>query len=198
MHIAITGNIGSGKSSVSRILKSLGYPVFDADTLAKAQYEKAEVKNALNTYFQEDLYPNGTLDHARLSELIFKEAHSEARQLVEALIHPLVFSDLASLAQESGSLIVFSEVPLLYEAHGETAFDRVLLVVSDEDIADKRLMEQRGLDLKEIRRRRKLQLSSRIKMALADDIIENNEDEATLIQQVTLYSDKIRSIYGKK
>jgi len=60
------------------------------------------------------------------------------------------------------------------------------------------LMEQRGLDLKEIRRRRKLQLSSRIKIALADDIIENNEDEATLVQQVTLYSDKIRSIYGKK
>jgi len=198
MHIAITGNIGSGKSSVSRILRSLGYPVFDADGLAKAQYEKDEVKIALNTYFQEDLYPNGVLDHVRLSEIIFKEVHSEARQFVEALIHPLVFSDLADLAQESGALIVFSEVPLLYEAHGETAFDRVLLVVSDEDIADKRLMEQRGLDLKEIRRRRKLQLSSKIKIALADDIIENNEDEATLVQQVTRYSDKIRSIYGKK
>jgi dephospho-CoA kinase len=198
MHIAITGNIGSGKSSVSRILKSLGYPVFDADALAKAQYEKVEVKNALNTYFQENLYPNGIFDHVRLSELIFEAAHSEARQFVEALIHPLVFSDLASLAQESGALIVFSEVPLLYEAHGETAFDRVLLVISDEDIADKRLMEQRGLDLKEIRRRRKLQLSSKIKMALADDIIENNEDETTLFQQVTRYSDKMRSIYGKK
>jgi dephospho-CoA kinase len=198
MHIAITGNIGSGKSSVSRILKSLGYPVFDADTLAKAQYEKEEVKNALNAYFQEDLYPYGILDHVRLSQLIFKEVHSEARQFVEALIHPLVLSDLSRLAIESGALIVFSEVPLLYEAHGETAFDRVLLVVSDEDIADKRLMEQRGLDLKEIRRRRKLQLSTKIKMALADDIIENNQDEAHLIQQVTHYSDKIRSIYGKK
>jgi len=198
MHIAITGNIGSGKSSVSRILKSLGYPVFDSDQLAKAQYEKEEVKAALNAYFEEDLYPMDTIDPARLSALIFKEPNSEARQFVEALIHPLVFSDLARLAEETKAPIVFSEVPLLYEAHGETDFDRVLLVVSDENIADKRLMEQRGLDLKEIRRRRKLQLSPKIKSALADDIIENNGDEASLVQQVTLYSDKIRSKYGTK
>jgi len=198
MHIAITGNIGSGKSSVSRILKSLGYPVFDADSLAKAQYEKKEVREALNAYFQEDLYPMDVLDHARLSNLIFNQTHSEARQFVEALIHPLVFSELASLADATKAPFVFSEVPLLYEAHGESFFDRVLLVVTNEDLADKRLMEQRGLDLKEIRRRRQFQLSAKIKSALADDIIQNNGDEASLIQQVTLYSDKIRSSYGTK
>jgi len=54
------------------------------------------------------------------------------------------------------------------------------------------------LDLKEIRRRRKLQLNPKVKKALADDIIENNDDEASLLRQVTLYSDKIRSKYGKK
>lgn len=198
MHIAITGNIGSGKSSVSRLLKTLGYPVFDSDTIAKAQYEKKEVKEALNTYFQEDLYPKDSLDHARLSHLIFNQGQSEARQFVEALIHPLVFSELARCAEETKAPIVFSEVPLLYEAHGESFFDRVLLVVTNEDIADKRLMEQRGLDLKEIRRRRQFQLSAKIKRALADDIIENNGDEASLVQQVTHYSDKIRSSYGTK
>ncbi len=198
MHIAITGSIGSGKSSVSRILKSLGYPVFDADKVAKAQYEKYEVKQLLNTYFQEDLYPNGKIDPARLSALIFQKNQTEARQFVEALIHPLVLADLNQMGLDSGEPIVFSEVPLLYESHGEIDFDRVLLIVSDEDIADKRLMEQRGLDLKEIRRRRKLQLNPKIKMALADDLIENNDDEVSLRRQVTLYSDKIRSKYGKK
>ncbi len=198
MHIAITGSIGSGKSSVSRILKSLGYPVFDADKVAKAQYEKPEVKQALNAYFQEDLYPTGKIDPARLSALIFQKNQTEARQFVEALIHPLVLAELNQMGLASGEPIVFSEVPLLYESHGEIDFDRVLLIISDEDIADKRLMEQRGLDLKEIRRRRKLQLNPKIKQALADDLIENNADEDNLRRQVTLYSDKIRSKYGKK
>lgn len=198
MHIAITGSIGSGKSSVSRILRSLGYPVFDADTLAKAQYDKAEVKKALNTYFNEDLYPQGLFDHARLAALIFEDPRPEARHFVEALIHPLVLHALEELAQNSGEPIVFSEVPLLYEAHGEDQFDRVLLVTSDEDIADKRLMEQRGMTMKEIRRRRALQLNPSVKAALADDVIENNGDEAQLVKQVTQYSDKIKSKYGKK
>jgi len=198
MHIAITGSIGSGKSSVSRFLKSLGYPVFDADTLAKAQYDRPEVKAALNTYFKEDLYPNGIFDPARLSQLIFEDDTPEARHFVEALIHPLVLETLDELAAQSGEPIVFSEVPLLFEAHGEDHFDRVLLVISDEDIADKRLMEQRGMTMKEIRRRRALQLNTAIKKALADDLIENNSDEASLMKQVIHYSDKIRSKYGKK
>ncbi len=198
MHIAITGSIGSGKSSVSRILRSLGYLVFDADALAKAQYDKTEVKTALNAYFNEDLYPNGIFDPVRLSNLIFEDSRPEARHFVEALIHPLVLAALDQKAEESGQAIVFSEVPLLYEAHGESQFDRVLLVVSDENIADRRLMEQRGMTLKEIRRRRSLQMNQSVKQALADDVIENNGDEASLLKQVTLYSDKIRSIYGKK
>ncbi|KAF0227476.1 MAG: dephospho-CoA kinase [Erysipelotrichaceae bacterium] len=198
MHIAITGNIGSGKSSVSRILRSLGYPVFDADSIAKAQYEKAEVKAAINDYFHEDLYKNGVIDPACLSQLIFQDTRIEARQFVEALIHPLALEDLNRLAIESKEPIVFSEVPLLYESHGETNFDRVLLVTCDDDVADKRLMEQRGLDLKEIRRRRKLQLSPKIKAILADDIIENNDNETSLVDKVSRYSDKIRSVYGKK
>ena len=198
MHIAITGSIGSGKSSVSRYLKSLGYPVFDADALAKAQYERPEVKAVLNDYFKEDLYPNGIFDPVRLSQLIFEDDTPEARHFVEALIHPLVLQSLDELAKQSGEPIVFSEVPLLYEAHGEEHFDRVLLVTCDENIADKRLMEQRGMTMKEIRRRRALQMSPAIKKVLADDVIENNADEASLMKQVLRYSDKIRSKYGKK
>lgn len=198
MHIAITGNIGSGKSSVSRILQSLGYPVFDADRIAKAQYEKAEVKVAINAYFHEDLYPNGTFNSARCAELIFQSDRSEARQFVEALIHPLVLAELNQLAKESREPIVFSEVPLLYEAHGERNFDQVLLVISDDHLADQRLATQRGLDLPEIGRRRLLQINPKVKAALADDVIENNGDEASLLRQVMNYSAKIRSKYGKK
>ena len=130
--------------------------------------------------------------------MIFEDPRPEARHFVEALIHPLVLSTLDEMAKSSSHPIVFSEVPLLFEAHGEDLFDRVLLVTCDEDVADKRLMEQRGMTLKEIRRRRGLQLSPSVKAALADDVIENNGDEAQLFKQVTQYSDKIKSKYGKK
>lgn len=198
MHIAITGSIGSGKSSVSRILRSLGYPVFDSDAIAKAQYDDPEVKTILNAYFKEDLYPNGVFDPVLLSRLIFDDARPDARHFVEALIHPRVFAALEKMASESQSSIVFSEVPLLFEAHGEEHFDRVLAVITEPSLAEKRLMTQRGMTLKEIRRRLAYQLDPKIKAALADDVLENNGDEAELVKQVTAYSDKIKSKHGSQ
>lgn len=197
MHIAITGTIGSGKSTVARLLRELGYPVFDADLWAKSHYADPPVKAALIDRFSEALYPEGQFDPAALAAVIFAPDAHEALRFVEQLIHPLVYADLMRLAAESTAPIVFSEVPLLFETGGQTHFDRVLLVSSTPHIAQERLMSQRHLSEEVIAARRARQLDDALKRRLADDILENNGDLTTLAQQVLAYSDKIKAIHAQ-
>jgi dephospho-CoA kinase len=197
MHIAITGTIGSGKSTVSALLREWGYPVFDADLWAKTHYTDAEVQAALIQRFGASIYIEGELDTAALATIIFHPDGEADRRYVEGLIHPLVYADLMRLAKESGAPIVFSEVPLLFETHGEVHFDRVLLVTCDETIAQQRLIHQRHMTPQRIALRRIHQLDEGYKRAHADDIIENNGDRTTLMRQVAAYSDKIKAIHAQ-
>jgi dephospho-CoA kinase len=197
MHIAITGTIGSGKSTVSALLRELGYPVFDADVWAKSHYADDDVQAALIQRFGESIYVDGVLDTVALASFIFSPEGEADRRFVEGLIHPLVYADLMRLAQESESAIVFSEVPLLFETHGETHFDRVLLVTCDESIAQERLIQQRQMTPERIALRRIHQLDEGYKRAHAQDVIENNGDRTTLMRQVVAYSDKIKAIHAQ-
>lgn len=197
MHIAITGTIGSGKSTVSALLKEMGYPVFDADLWAKSHYADTVVQEALIERFGESIYVDGVLDTVALATIIFSPDGEADRRYVEGLIHPLVYADLMRLAREAGAPIVFSEVPLLFETHGEEHFDRVLLVTCDESIAQHRLIQQRQMTPERIALRRIHQLDEGYKRAHADDIIENNGDCTTLMRQVATYSDKIKAIHAQ-
>lgn len=197
MHIAITGTIGSGKSTVARLLRDLGYPVFDADLWAKSHYADPPVKAALIDRFSDAVYPDGVFDPAALAALIFAPGARDDLRFVEQLIHPLVYDDLLRLAKESQAPIVFSEVPLLFETNGQSHFDRVLLVTSDATIAQERLMTQRHLTEDVIALRRARQLDEAQKQRWADEIIENNGDLHTLAQQVSAYSDKIKAIHAQ-
>lgn len=197
MHIAITGSIGSGKSTVSALLRALGFPVFDADVWAKSHYADPQVAQALIQRFGDIVYRDGVLDPAVLASVIFRSDGDADRRFVEALIHPLVYADLSRLAKQSESDIVFSEVPLLFETGGEKYFDRVLLVTCDETIAQHRLIHQRHMNPERIALRRIHQLDEALKRARADDIIENNDDLDTLAQHVAAYSDKIKAIHAQ-
>jgi dephospho-CoA kinase len=195
MHIAITGTIGSGKSTVAELLRSLGYPVFDADAWAKSHYADEPVKAALIERFGEALYPKGQFDGARLASIIFDPKAEADLRFVEGLIHPLVYADLTRLAKDSAAPIVFSEVPLLYETDGAKHFDRVLLVTSDPAVAHHRLITHRHLRPEIVALRRARQLDDDQKRHLADDILENNGDLDTLMRHVVAYSDKIKAIH---
>ena len=197
MHIAITGTIGSGKSTVANLLRDLGYPVFDADQWAKSHYTDAPVKAALIDRFSDAIYPDGQFDPMALAALIFAPGAQEDLRFVEHLIHPLVYDDLMRLAKATQAPIVFSEVPLLFETGGQAQFDRVLLVSSDPQIAQERLIVQRNLNERLIAQRRSRQLDEARKRALADDILENNGDLNELAQQVKAYSDKIKAIHAQ-
>jgi len=196
MNIAITGNMGSGKSTVLRILKDLGYPVFDADLLAKKQYDKPEVKQAMLEIFGSQCMLNNQIDKRYIADRIFH--HSSEKDKVETILYPLVFEELKQISLAHLNSICFTEVPLLYESHSESYFDKVLLIKADESLVNQRLLDLRHYSQANIDERLKHQWPMDQKMGLADDIIINNHDETQLVKQVMAYSDKIKREYGKK
>jgi len=186
MHIAITGRMGSGKSSVSKYLRDLGYRVYDADEIAKNLLESATVKAQLvNIFGASVLTCMGEIDHAYLSFRIFN--HASEKRRVEAVIHPLVYQTLNELYAKTPHDLVFSEVPLLFESHGQAHFDRSLLISSTEERALERLMLQRNFTREQAQARLNTQMSLEEKRALATDEIENNDSYEMLKEKVIQY-----------
>ena len=128
--VAITGGIGSGKTTVSKYIAGLGYPVFSCDEIYKNIYATDNFQNQLKAAFPTCL-ENGRLDKSQLTQLVFSNA-SALRQL-NALSHPLIMTELFLQMQAAKSKIVFAEVPLLMEENLDEAFDFVIVVVRDRE-----------------------------------------------------------------
>ena len=123
MKIAITGTIGSGKSTVASYLRNKGYFVFDCDEVNR------ELLNSdiLIDYFPE-CYDDGLLDKKKLANIVFND--EKKRLLLESIMHPLI---LERMKKESGKHDpFFAEVPLLFEVNWDKFFDEILLVVLPE------------------------------------------------------------------
>ncbi|MBR3227157.1 MAG: dephospho-CoA kinase [Erysipelotrichaceae bacterium] len=175
MKIAITGTIGSGKSTVSSLIREKGYEVFDCDAYNAWLLEKGNegwkrVREAFPEAFEED-----ELDKKKLASIIFTDR--EKKEVLEFLLHPLIIGEMLKEAEERDPF--FAEVPLLFENGLERIFDRSLLIVCDENIALERLLN-RGLDSNEALRRIANQMSVEKKILRADEIIYNNGNFAEL------------------
>jgi dephospho-CoA kinase len=174
--VGLTGGIGTGKSTVSAMLRELGATVIDADEATRAvQAPGSEGLRRLVEEFGEGiLTAGGELDRARLAGIAFADA--EARTRLNAIVHPLVRRWMAERQQEAverGDPLVVLDIPLLFEARGASAFETVLLVYAPEDVALARLVEQRGMSEDDARARIAAQLPIEEKRRLASHVIEN-------------------------
>lgn len=194
MRIAITGSMGSGKSTVAQLIREMGYHVKDADQIAKEHLESDCVKSALlKRYGQRILTCDNTIDKAYLASRIFNYP-AEKRQL-EDLIYPFVYAELTARSDEK---IVFSEVPLLFESNGEHYFDEIWVVVSDEVTMFERLKKNRNYTEEMIQERLQHQMSQHDKILAADVIIENNSDTHNLKKQIETQLERILKQYELK
>ena len=187
--IAISGTIGSGKSTVLAYLKAKGFKVFSCD-----EYNAFLLKEGNEGYLKvkeafPDVFDNDILNKARLSKKVFNS--KEEKHKLESIMHPLIISEM--LKQMNSHDFIICEVPLLFERNLERYFDVTILVVCDEDIAVKRL-ENRGLGKHAAMERISNQLSVAEKKQRADEIIYNNKSLEDLYLQV----DKVISKYAGK
>ncbi len=174
--VGLTGGIGTGKSAVAGMLRELGATVIDADEATRAvQAHGSEGLRLLVEEFGPDiLTPDGDLDRARLAGLAFRDA--EARQRLNAIVHPLVRQWMAERQQEAaerGDPIVVMDIPLLFETRGANAFETVLLVYAPEELQLRRLAELRGMSEEQARARIAAQMPIEEKRRLATHVIVN-------------------------
>lgn len=194
MRIAITGSMGSGKSTVASIIRDMGYHVKDSDLISKEHLESDCVKSSLLKYYgKRILSKDKTIDKSFLASRIFN--HPAEKKHLEDLLYPYVY---AKLTERSDEIIEFSEVPLLFESNGEKYFDEIWVVVSDEEKMKERLKKDRNYTEDMIQERLQHQMSQHNKVLRADVIIDNNSDKDNLKRQILTQIDRILKAYELK
>lgn len=172
--IGITGGIGSGKSTVCEVFKSLGVPVYHADQRAKVlMNQSADIREGLIKLFGEQIYQsNLEIDRAALSAIIFN--NKQALSSINELIHPAVYNNFFDWCTGQQSAYVLMEAAILFESGGYKKLDKTILVTAPEELRIKRVQKRDKASEQEIKARINNQLSDKEKLKLTDYIIVND------------------------
>ena len=185
MYLGLSGGIGSGKSTVAKILSNLGAVVIDADVIAREVLEpnQAGYQKAIEVFGESILDSDLRIDRKRLAELVFQNSDELAK--LEAIVHPAVIARVAQIRNSlPESTVVVYDTPLLFEKNLQGQFDKVLIVVTDSEHRKARLIE-RGLEITDIEARIANQATDAQRRTVADFVIENNGSPEQLHDQVT-------------
>jgi dephospho-CoA kinase len=176
--IAITGGIGSGKSTVVNRLRKFGYPVVDADKIAHDIIKKGTViyNNIINKFGYAIInHKTGQIDRKKLGKIVF--ADSKSRNLLQKLTHPVIIRQIKRLLQKyknTGYAAVILDAPLLFEAKLTGLVDSVVVVWVPEHVQSARLVKRDNLTQQQARARIKSQIPLIIKKKSADFVIDNS------------------------
>ncbi len=181
--VALTGGIGSGKSTVSEFFARLGALVIDADQLARMAIERGTDGFAdVLLRFGEEIIVNGDIDRKKLAEIVFSD--EKARKDLEAIIHPRIQAIFAeAVADLDHDDILIYEIPLLVETGAAEKFDFVITVESNIELRKARLLKK-GLYISQIEKRIASQASEGARESIADAVIRNDGDEDSLLRTV--------------
>jgi len=183
MKVAITGTIGSGKSTVARIFRENGYEVYDSDQTSRNLSKKGGLAyNKIVENFDDILDDNDEIDRLKLAKIVFND--NNKKKELENILHPLITQDMQMCMKNKD--IFIAEVPVLFEAGMQDYFDEIILVVTKESLLLDRLIKK-GLKNDDIESRINNQFSVDIKRELSDVVIENTGDIRALKDKVVSY-----------
>jgi dephospho-CoA kinase len=195
--IGLTGGIASGKSTVARRLVEHGAVHIDADELARRVVApgKPALAAIVEEFGPDVLRSDGTLDRAKLGELVF--ADEAARAKLNAIVHPAVRELSTKLieraAQEDPDAVVVYDVPLLVEAAVDHPFDLIVVTSAPRKTQVERLVEQRGFDPLQAQARVDAQVDNRSRLAIADVVIDTDGSLAHTMSQADALWNRIRA-----
>lgn len=185
--VGLTGNIASGKSTVSAMLADRGAVIVDADLLAREAVRPGSraLPRIVERWGTDVLQPDGALDRAALRQRVFGDtAELEA---LNAIVHPEVErlrAERVAAARDAGVHIVVCDIPLLFEVHLAERFDAIILVDAPRPLRLERLVRDRGLRETEAMDMIASQMPAELKRARSDHVIDNDADLATLERRV--------------
>lgn len=185
--VGLTGNIGSGKSTICRVFSILNIPIFSADLEAKKILHEAEVTDLLKSKFgQIILAEDEKIDNKKLASIVF----SDKKRLEELnqIIHPRVHFNFKNwLTKQTNSPYVIMEAAILFESGFNHYVDYSINVHADIELRLKRVVRRDGANRKDVLARINNQISDEEKIQLADTTIYNNENQLVLPQVLNIH-----------
>lgn len=175
--IGLTGGIGSGKSTVSRLLIELGAVVIDTDKVGHGAFQPGNPswQQVVSAFGKQIVAPDGEIDRKKLGEIVF--GSPQARLKLEQIMHPAINEIVKARIEEyrrQGITTVVLEVPLLVEAGWTSFVDEVWVTTAPESVILKRLEERSGMTADESRARIRSQLPSEERLQHADVVIDTD------------------------
>lgn len=186
--IGVTGGIGSGKSTVSKILASFGAKIIDADVLARQITQKGQMalEEIVNCFGETILDSEGNLDRKMLSKIVFKD--KQKLDALNRITHKYVAEKIIeNLKKINNNEIAVVDAPIPIEHGFIDVVDEIWAVVAHKDVRIKRVMERSNMTYNEVEDRINSQLSDEFYKSISDVVIENNGSIEELEQQVKKY-----------
>lgn len=184
MIVALTGGLASGKSSAARRFEELGVPVIDADVVTRRLVEPGApaLAEIVEAFGAEVLDERGRLDRAKMRRRIFR--HDGDRRKLESILHPKVRDAMQAFAASSDAPYVLFVIPLLVETNRAREMDRIIVVDAPRALQAARTAARDGSPPETIAAMLDAQAARADRLAVADTVIENTGDLATLRKRV--------------
>jgi dephospho-CoA kinase len=186
LKIGLTGGMGSGKTTVSKIFAVLGIPVFYADDIAKAiMNEDENLKHNIISLFGNEAYTENVLNRKYIAGIVFKDTFK--LEQLNALVHPVTIAAADKWMNEQSSTYVIKEAALMFESTAASNLDYVIGVYAPQHLRLQRVMQRDNVKREDVLSRMNNQLDETIKMKLCDFVIVNDEQQAVLPQVLSLH-----------
>ena len=192
--VGLTGGIGSGKSTVSKILISKGFSIYNSDNRAKWLMNNDDnLKSNIISIFGDKAYLKGSLNRKYLSAKVFND--SLKLKALNNLVHPLVAIDFKNwLLHQKSKDFVFKEAAILVESGAYKEMDKIIVVSCPENIRLERVLKRDGNSPELVKKRMQNQISETEKINHADFVIKNNGSESDLVLEVEFVISELKNL----
>ena len=185
--VAITGGIGTGKTTISSMFADKGIPVFNSDEIAKEiMNTNSLLKNEIVTAFGDKVYDKNRLNKEYLSDAIFN--NETLLKKINAIVHPYVADEFNSWIEEQDSKYIIYESAIIFENQAEDFFDKIICVTASEEEVISRIMKRNDFSVDKIKSIINKQLPNDAKVQKSDYVIES--------MNISKLSDKVLEIHN--
>ena len=191
LKVGLTGNIGSGKSTLVKVFESLGVSVYKSDIRAKVLMNNSvKIKIELIHEFGSKSYQNNELNTSYISAIVFNDPNK--LDLLNSIVHPYVLEDFNNWSEKQNSPYVIKEAAIMFESGSASLLDKVICVTASKDLRLKRVVKRDNTREENIEKRMLMQWPEKKKVQASDFIIVNNDESLVLPQVLNVHNELMK------